>query len=102
MSRNSRLVRDAAVAVAALFLFGWLARVVLRGETMAFDAAVRDAVHAWASPGMTWVMRGVTELGGGLFLWPLGTLLVVRLAMSGRSRDAVLLAVAVLGANALG
>jgi membrane-associated phospholipid phosphatase len=102
MSRNSRLVRDAVVAVTALSLFGWLAVAVLRGETMAFDDAVRNAIHAWASPGITWVMRGATQLGGGYFLWPLGTLLVVRLAMSGRRRDAVLLAVAVLGANALG
>jgi undecaprenyl-diphosphatase len=102
MSRNSRLVRDAAVAAAALSLFGWLAMVVLRGETMAFDAAVRNAVHSLASPGMTWTMRGITELGGGYFLWPLGALLVIRLAMSGRRRDAALLAVAVVGANAFG
>ena len=102
MSRNSRLVRDAAVAAAALCLFGWLAMAVLRGQTVAFDGAARNAVHAWASPGMTWALRWTTELGGGFFLWPLGALLVIRLAMSGRRRDAALLAIAVLGANALG
>ena len=101
-SRNFRLIRDAAVAAVALSLFGWLAVAVMHRETTAFDAAARDAVHALASPGMTWVMRGVTELGGGFFLWPLGALLVLWLAMSGRRRDAVLLTVAVVGANAFG
>src|SRR2546427_12657037 len=101
-SRNFRLMRDAAVAAVALSLFGWLAAAVLRGETVAFDAAVRDAVHDMASPGITLIMRGVTELGGSYFLWPLGALLVVWLAMFGRRRDAVLLAVAVVGANVFG
>ena len=95
-------MRDAAVAAVALVVFGWLAIIVLRGETMGFDGAVRDAIHGIASPAMTRVMRVVTELGGAYLVWPLGLLLVILLANSGRRRDAVLLAVAVVGAHAFG
>ena len=50
-------MRDAAIAAVALVVFGWLAIIVLLGKTMAFDGAVRDAIHMFASPGMTRFME---------------------------------------------
>ena len=46
-----------AVAVLALFLFGWLADEMLEGDTLAFDLRVRAATHALASPGLTHTLR---------------------------------------------
>jgi undecaprenyl-diphosphatase len=88
-------------AVLALMLFVWIAVTVLRGQGAAFDGAVRNAVHAWASPRLTWVMRGVSQLGEAPFLIGAGLLVVWRLAASGRKRAAVLLAGTVLGSEAL-
>src|ERR1039457_7639365 len=82
-------------------LFVWIAVTVLRGQGAAFDGAVRNAVHAWASPRLTWVMRGVSQLGEAPFLIGAGLLVVWRLAASGRKRAAVLLAGTVLGSEAL-
>jgi undecaprenyl-diphosphatase len=73
----------------------------MRQETAGFDAAVRNAVHAWAAPSFTFIMLGVTQLGSGPFLLGVGTLAVWRLAAAGRKHAALLLAVAALGGEAL-
>jgi len=86
---------------AALVAFAWLAHGIMRQETAGFDAAVRNAVHAWAAPSFTFIMLGVTQLGSGPFLLGVGTLAVWRLAASGRKHAALLLAVAALGGEAL-
>ena len=88
-------------AAAALLLFGWLANDVARGGKIQFDATVRDAVHSWASPRVTYAMRGITELGSPLVLVFLSLLLVWRLAQAGRKRAALLLVIAAVGAEAL-
>src|SRR2546425_720020 len=88
-------------AAACLVLFGWLATVLLRGETFRFDASVRNAIHAWASPQLTYAMRGVTQLGSAWFLFSLAAILVWRLANMGRRRAALILVAASLGALAL-
>ena len=88
-------------AVGALLLFSWLAREVALGEKLRFDAAVRDTVHSWASPSLTYTMRGITELGSPTFLLAITGLLIWRLAKVGRRRVAVLLIVAGCGAEIL-
>jgi undecaprenyl-diphosphatase len=88
-------------AVGALLLFSWLAREVALGEKLRFDIAVRDAVHSWASPRLTYAMRGITELGSPTFLLATTVLLLWRLASEGRRRVAVLLVVAAAGAEIL-
>jgi len=88
-------------AIAAILVFGWLARQVLQGETIAFDAAIRSAVHSWASPLLTRVMRGFSWLGSEIVLLPLGTLTVLLLHNARRRHAAVLFVVAVLGGEAL-
>lgn len=95
------LIGGFAAATAALLVFGWLANQVFRHETIAFDAAVRNWLHSFASPGLTWFFRVVTHFGSEAFLVPFGAFVVWRLAVSGRRRAAMLFAVAAAGAEAL-
>ncbi len=88
-----------AAFVAALF-FVFLARAVMAGSTTGFDAAVRGAVHSWASPALTSVMRAITQLGSVNFLVPAGAVVAWRLYVGGRPRAAVLLAITAVGAQA--
>ncbi len=90
-----------ATTAAALALFVWLSHELAGPEILRFDSSVRNAVHAWASPGLTYFMRAITELGEAPFLIGLGVILVWRLAALGRRRAAVILVVAVAGAEAL-
>ena len=91
--------RDAAVALGAGLLFAWLAWLASRGAPPGFDTAGRDAVHAFASPWLTLVMKAASQAGGGWGLWPAGVLIVGLLARAARGREAALFGVAVLGAN---
>lgn len=86
---------------AALIAFAWLAQGIMRRQTAGFDAAVRNAVHAWATPSLTRIMLVVTQLGSGPFLIAVGTLAVWRISAAGRKRAALLLAVAGVGGEAL-
>jgi undecaprenyl-diphosphatase len=95
------LIAGYIAAVAALMLFGWLARDVLRHQSIRFDAVVRDAVHSLASPGLTTFFGAVTWLGSELFLLPFGALVVWRLAAAGRKHAAVLLVLAAAGGELL-
>jgi undecaprenyl-diphosphatase len=80
-------------------LFAWLAWLASRGAPPGFDTAGRDAVHAFASPWLTLVMKAASQAGGGWGLWPAGVLIVGLLAHAARGREAALFGVAVLGAN---
>lgn len=88
-------------ASAALLFFAWLARAALDGQSMAFDASVRNGVHQWASPGLTYVMKGFTFIGSAGFLLTGGMAVVAALAWAGRKRAAMLLVTATLGGEAL-
>jgi undecaprenyl-diphosphatase len=99
--QNRALYLGFPAAAAALIVFAWLANGVLREQTAGFDAAVRSAVHAWATPSLTFIMLGFTQLGSGPFLIGVGALVVWRLAAAGRKHAALLLAIAALGGEAL-
>jgi len=88
-------------AAAALALFGYLAREVWRRQTIRFDASVRDAVHAWASPALTYIMTGITWLGSVLVFVALGAVIVWRLLAAGRKHAALILVIAAFGAELL-
>ena len=51
------------LSIASLVLFSWLADEVLRKHTDRFDDTVRSVIHDYASPGLTALMRFVTNLG---------------------------------------
>jgi hypothetical protein len=90
-----------AVAVLALFLFGWLADEMLEGSTMAFDLRVRAATHALASPGLTHTLRLVSRLGGPSVLVVLGVILMAVFVGLRWWRGEIVLFVAVAGASVL-
>jgi undecaprenyl-diphosphatase len=98
---NLPLIGGFAAAAAALLLFGWLATHVLLGQTLQFDQTIRESIHRWASPRLTYVMRGVTDLGAPRFLIPLALILVWRLLATGRKRAAWVFLAAAVGAEAL-
>ncbi|MEO8226552.1 MAG: phosphatase PAP2 family protein [Gemmatimonadota bacterium] len=93
------LVVGLVAAAIVLVLLTWLAREMLEGETLRFDAAVRNAVHSFASTGMTRSMRSITFIGGPIVLGPLAGVLAVVFFLIGWRRPAVLLPLALLGAG---
>jgi undecaprenyl-diphosphatase len=95
------LLAGIAAALASLALFAALAWGAGSGGLAGFDAAVREAVHAWASPRLTYAMRGITELGTTPCLVALGAFPVAHLWRIGRRRAALLFIVAVLGGQLL-
>ena len=98
---NKTVAAGFGAAILAILLFGWLASEVLRGATREFDASVRQAVHAWASPWLTFLMRRVTLLGSELVLVPVGALTVWWLMIGKRRHAAVMFTIAALGGEAL-
>ena len=100
-ARPTPALRAGFAAAVCLLLFAWLAREVLRGDTLPFDTAVRSAVHARAFPLLTWAMRGVTQLGSSWWLLAFGAIAVWRLVQAGRRRAALILVAASAGAEAL-
>jgi undecaprenyl-diphosphatase len=95
------LVAPALAVVCAVAFFIWLAAVAMGGEADGFDTAVRGYVHSTAFPALTYTMRGLTSLGEAVFLVTLGSLIVWRLVITGRHREAAFLAAAALGAEAV-
>jgi len=53
-----------SVAVLSLFLFAWIADGVAHDRTAGLDLAIRNQVHAYASPGLTKTMIAISFLGG--------------------------------------
>jgi len=98
---QNRNFGDVAVALAALVLFALLAHAVMQGDASAFDAAVRNAVHALSFPALTYAMRGISDLGEAMFLVALGVMVAWRLVSLGRRRQAAFFAIAALGAEAI-
>ena len=90
-----------AASAVALLVFSWLANQALRGQTAGFDAAVRQAIHSFATPTLTVAMEAITQLGSALFLIPAGCLAVWRLIAAGRKPAAGLLVISVFGGEAL-
>jgi undecaprenyl-diphosphatase len=91
--------RDAAIALGAVLLFAWLAWLASRAGIPQFDTAGRDAIHAYARPWLTWVMKAASLAGGGWGLWPGGVLIAAWLARAARGREAARFGVTVVGAN---
>jgi undecaprenyl-diphosphatase len=95
------LIAGFLAAAAALWFFGWLADQVWRHETIAFDAAVRNGIHQFASPGLTAFFRVVTIFGSEVFLVPFGAFVIWRLVAMGRRHAAVLFTLAAAGGEVL-
>jgi undecaprenyl-diphosphatase len=69
-TRRMNIIFEAAVftglvvAVLSLFLFAWIGDSVAHQRTAGFDLAVRNQVHAFASPALDKVMVFISFLGG--------------------------------------
>jgi membrane-associated phospholipid phosphatase len=68
---QTAILASLAIAILCLFLFAWLGREILAGDTLRFDDAVRGWVHQFASPGLTRVMIALSALGYGFLLFAL-------------------------------
>jgi undecaprenyl-diphosphatase len=94
-------LRDFTLAAAAAVAFAVIALSLPMGGPSPLDTAGRAAIHARSTPGLTAAMRLITQLGGGWFLYPLGAFITAALYFAGRRKEALLFALAVLGANLL-
>ncbi len=94
--------RDISVALASVMLFAWLAALASRGLAPGFDLAGREAVHAFAHPWLTPIMKAASFAGDGWVLGPAGVIIVVWLIRAARVLEGVLFAIAVAGANLVG
>lgn len=88
-------------AISVLVFFGWLTDEVLEGDTRAFDEATRAAVHQLASPTLTTAMRGISFFGSTRFLFPASAVIVLCFFFRRWKREAILLAVTMIGASLL-
>jgi membrane-associated phospholipid phosphatase len=90
-----------ATAILALIFFGWLADQALEGDARRFDDATRAAVHQFATPLLTAIMRGFSFVGSTIAL-TIGTIfVVVRFVMRKWKREAKLFALTMAGAALL-
>lgn len=94
---EAAIIASLAVAVLCLFLFAWLGREMLQGDTRHFDEAVRSWVHQFASVGMTRAMNAISFLGYNVLIVELVIAFIVFARLRWR-RAAVWLAVAMTGA----
>ncbi|HEX7284802.1 MAG TPA: phosphatase PAP2 family protein [Candidatus Angelobacter sp.] len=100
-----RLLETVAVAalltaIVCIWLFGWIAGEMLEGDTRAFDFAIRNWVHGFASPGLTRAMTAISLLGYDVLIVELVVAVVIFLRLRWR-RAAAWLAVSMAGALAL-
>ena len=93
--------RGAFVGVAGVLAFIAIAWLTMSGVASGFDAVMRGAVHRLSSPLMTSLMVGISATGTDVFMGALGFLSVWRLLHLERRRDAIVLVITVLAAEAL-
>ena len=88
------------VAVLSLFLFAWIGDGVAHDRTAGFDLAIRNQVHAYASPPLTKVMIFISFLGGN-GLTAAAILSVIAFLIFHLRREALWMVVTILGALVL-
>jgi membrane-associated phospholipid phosphatase len=95
------LLLGLATAIITLIFFGWLADEALEGDAKNFDDITRAAVHQFATPLLTAIMRGFSFVGSTIAL-SLGTIfVVVQFARRKWGREAKLFAITMIGAGLL-
>lgn len=90
-----------ACAVVSVVLFAALADEMLEGDTYQFDAAVRQFVHSHSSARLTAAMQFFTLVGSSLFVSIAATSVCSVLWVTGRRREALLIAITVIGGSLL-
>lgn len=95
------LLGSLASSVIFLALFGWIAEEVFEGELQKFDFHIRNFVHHLATPALTKIMQGFTELGSVGVLSILFGIALVCFVLAKLRGPAVWLFVAMVGAIVL-
>jgi undecaprenyl-diphosphatase len=85
------------VAVAALFVFGWLSEEMLEGDTQKLDMFVRDSVHQHSAPGLTRLMQAFSFLGSVVTVTSLCLVILAAFLYFRRTRMAALLGITMIG-----
>jgi undecaprenyl-diphosphatase len=99
---STALIVAGFVGVAAcLVVFGLIAEAVRGEEAAALDGLATPFLHDLASPGLDAIMEAATFLGSNVVIVPAALVILVGLISAGRRREAVFLAVVVLGALVL-
>ena len=83
--------------LACLAVFGVIAQDVHRQEAIALDAVMTPLLHGFASPTLDSVMWGITTIGSTMVVAPLFIAAEVGLVLARRRREALFLALAILG-----
>lgn len=97
---EAAVVTSLTVAVLSLFLFAWIGNGVAHERTAGFDLAVRNQVHAYASPPLTKAMIFISFLGGD-GLTAAAILSVIAFLVFHWRRAALWMVVTILGALVL-
>jgi undecaprenyl-diphosphatase len=108
-SRKKRLLEFLSIfltlgmiaAIGTLVFLGWLTDQVFEGDMRQFDDVTRAAVHTFASPGLTVVMRFMSFVGSTFFLTLATAGVIVWFALRRWEREAKLFALTMLGAALL-
>ena len=85
------------VAVAALFVFGWLSEEMLEGDTQKLDMFVRDSVHQHSAPGLTRLMQAFSFLGSIVTVTSLCLVILAAFLYFRLTRMAALLGITMIG-----
>jgi undecaprenyl-diphosphatase len=88
------------IAVAALFVFAWIAEEVLEDHTRRFDTAVRGWVHQFSSPWLTRAAKAASFIGADILVAALIACLLVFAFLRWR-RAALWLTITMAGALVL-
>jgi undecaprenyl-diphosphatase len=83
--------------LACLAVFGVLAQDVHRQEAIALDAVMTPLLHGYASPTLDSVMWAITTIGSTMVVAPFFIAAEVGLVLARRRREALFLALAILG-----
>lgn len=90
-----------AAALATLVFLGWLIDQVFEGDSVQFDEATRAAIHEFASPALTVLMRGLSVVGSTLALTIGTAIVVIVFARNKWGREAKLFTLTMIGAALL-
>ena len=93
---EAAVIASLAAAILCLFLFAWLGREVIAGDTLRFDESVRSWTHQFASTSMTGAMKAISLLGYEALTVEVMIAFVVFLKLRWR-RAAIWLAIAMIG-----
>jgi len=93
---EAAVVASLVAAILCLWLFGWLGREMLEGDTRHFDDLVRAWVHGFASPGMTRAMTFISLLGYNVLIFEMAVAFIVFAKLRWK-RAALWLAITMVG-----